>query len=332
MKEEIHNPHDKGYKYILSIKRLFVQLLKSFVDQGWVKKIEPSDVELVDKSFILPDFKNKEADLVYKVNIDGNNVYFYLLELQSRVDHQMPYRLLLYMVEIWRNVIKETEKKEARRKDFRLPVIIPCVLYNGSGKWTANRSFKEILFEYEQFGEFVIDFKYILFDIRRYRDDELLDLANLIATVFFIDKTNDKSSEIISRLKEVAVKIQGLSSEDTNIMFNWIKNIISRGLKIECEKEIDDIFQKEGKVEDMVYAIERVIKKEKLEARMEGKIEGKIEGKMEGKMEGKIEGKMEGKIEMIQEMLKEGDSFEKISRVAKISVDEVKEIAKTFVN
>ncbi|NLP20174.1 MAG: Rpn family recombination-promoting nuclease/putative transposase [Bacteroidales bacterium] len=90
MENELHNAHDKGYKYILSIKRLFVQLLKSFVDQGWVDKIEPEDVELVDKSFILPDFKNKEADLVYKVKMDGTNVYFYLLELQSSVDYQMP--------------------------------------------------------------------------------------------------------------------------------------------------------------------------------------------------------------------------------------------------
>ena len=83
MKKEIHNPHDKGYKYILSIKRLFVELLRSFVDQGWTQNIKPEDVEIVDKSFILPDFKNREADLVYKVNIDGNNIFFYLLELQS---------------------------------------------------------------------------------------------------------------------------------------------------------------------------------------------------------------------------------------------------------
>ncbi len=265
-------------------------------------------MELVDKSFILPDFKNKEADLVYKVNIDGNSVYFYLLELQSRVDHQMPYRLMLYMVEIWRNILKETDKREARRKDFKLPVIIPCVLYNGSEKWTAKRSFKETLYEYEQFGDLVLDFKYILFDIRRYRDDELLELANLIATVFFIDKTKDKSSEIIGRLQEVAVKVQGLSDEDTNVMWNWMKNIIARGLKSEVRKEIDDIFQKEGKVKNMVYALERAFRKEKMES------------------------KMEGKIEVIQEMLKEGDSLEKISRVTKISIDKVKEIAETLVN
>ena len=155
-----------------------------------------------------------------------------------------------------------------------------------------------------------------MFDIRRYRDEELLELANLIAAVFFIDKTKDKSKEIIGRLQEVAVKLQGLSDEDTNVMWNWIMNIIARGLKSEVKKEIDDIFQKEGKVKNMVYALERAFRKEKMEARLQGKMEGKIEGK----------------IEVIQEMLKEGDSLEKISRVIKLTIDEVKKIAETFVN
>ncbi len=35
---------------------------------------------------------------------------------------------------------------------------------------------------------------------------------------------------------------------------------------------------------------------------------------------------------MIQEMLREGDSIEKISRVTKLTIDEVKKIADTFVN
>lgn len=184
--------------------------------------------------------------------------------------------------------------------DGKLPVIIPCVLYNGSDNWTAKRSFKETLFKFEQFDEFALDFKYILFDIRRYRDDDLLELANLIATVFFIDKTNNKSTELINRLKEVAIKMQNLSSDDLNIMWNWIKNVITRGLNSEFEKEFDDIFQKEGKVENMVYAIERVIEKEKLDA----------------------------KVEIIREMIKEGDSIDKISRITKLSVAEIEKIAK----
>jgi hypothetical protein len=69
------------------------------------------------------------------------------------VNFQMPYRLLLYMVEIWRDVLRNTDKKEAERKEFRLPVIVPLVLFNGAGNWTACRSYKETLNAYEMFGQ-----------------------------------------------------------------------------------------------------------------------------------------------------------------------------------
>jgi len=310
LKREIHNPHDKGYKYILSIKRLFAELLRSFVDQGWAKNIKPEDVELVDKSFILPDFKNREADLVYKVNIDGSNIYFYLLELQSSVDFQMPYRLLLYMVEIWRTVLKDIDKREAAKKDFRLPVIVPCVLYNGKDTWTAKRSFKETLLKYEDFGDLVVNFQYILFDVRRYKDKDLLELANLIASVFFLEKTTEQTDDLLERLKEVLEKLKGISSEDEFILYNWLKKILIKG-NAELE-EIDGIyFNKEGKGgNNMVSAIERVLKKEKMDA----------------KKEGIKEGIKETKIQIAQEMLKEGNTIEYVSRITKISIEEVEEI------
>ena len=71
--EAPNNKHDKGYKYLLSVKKVFVELLRSFVKQDWVSCIDENNVVKVDKSFILPDFKNKEADLVYWVKIGGRD-------------------------------------------------------------------------------------------------------------------------------------------------------------------------------------------------------------------------------------------------------------------
>lgn len=142
--QSVHQPHDKGYKYLLSSKRLFLELLQTFVKRGWVEQIEESDLVPVDKSYILPDFSEKEADLVYRVRFKGQEVIFYILmEMQSTVDYQMPYRLLLYQVEIWRDVLKNADKEEAARKTFRLPPIVPIVLYNGEAAWTAAQSFRE---------------------------------------------------------------------------------------------------------------------------------------------------------------------------------------------
>ena len=97
------NKHDTGYKYLLANKSTFLQFLQTFVKAEWVKGIQAKDVMLIPKSFILQDFRHQEADLIYRLRLAEQDVYFYLLlELQSTVDQMMPFRLLMYMVEIWR--------------------------------------------------------------------------------------------------------------------------------------------------------------------------------------------------------------------------------------
>ena len=41
--EVLNNKHDKGYKYLLSVKKVFVELLRSFVKQDWVDSIEENN-------------------------------------------------------------------------------------------------------------------------------------------------------------------------------------------------------------------------------------------------------------------------------------------------
>jgi hypothetical protein len=166
---KVNNPHDRGYKTLLASEEIFLELLQSFVDMGWVSQIVPDALTKMDTTYILQDFTEKEADLVYRLKLQEQDIIFYiLLELQSTVDFQMPYRLLTYMTGIWRDVLKNTDPKEAERKDFRLPSIVPIVLYNSKERWTACRQFRQVLAASELFGEHVVDFKYILIDVNRY--------------------------------------------------------------------------------------------------------------------------------------------------------------------
>src|SRR5699024_7091801 len=117
---------------------------RTFVDRKWVDQIDEGNLELVNKSFVLPDFKEKEADIVYQMKMkDQEDIFYILTELQSTVDFQMPYRILLYMVEIWREYLKNKDENAVKQKDFRLPVIVPMVLYNGKSNWTAPVEFKK---------------------------------------------------------------------------------------------------------------------------------------------------------------------------------------------
>ena len=136
-----NNIHDKTYKDLFSNKETFLNLIQSFVSDTWGKKLTKDNLVLVNKSYILSDYEEQESDIVYKANFNGNDVYFYvLLEFQSSVDFRMPIRLLLYMIEIWREKLKNTKLNEFKRKSFRLPAIVPIVLYNGKNKWTAAKN------------------------------------------------------------------------------------------------------------------------------------------------------------------------------------------------
>lgn len=281
-KKNLNAPHDKGYKYLLSHKKVFIELLRSFVKKDWVNEIDESKVIRINKSFILQDFKNKEADLVYQVKLKDKEVFFYiLLELQSKVDFQMPYRLLLYIIEVWREILKDTSLNQQKRKDYKLPAIIPIVLYNGVNRWTASLSFKETIDSYQLFGENIIDFKYIFIDVNRYNEEELLQLSNLIGSVFLLDRRIDRE-ELIERLKKLTDVLKNLSEEEFILLRNWFVSIIFRFLPEGKREEVKKIFEKSEGVEKMISNLERSLKEEFKKTRKEGKIEGKKEGKIEG--------------------------------------------------
>ncbi|WP_171011461.1 Rpn family recombination-promoting nuclease/putative transposase, partial [Haloimpatiens lingqiaonensis] len=259
--KKIHHEHDVGYKYIFSHKETFLELLRSFTKNEWVNLIKEDDLVLVDKSYILSDFEEEESDILYKVNINGQEVLFYvLLEFQSKVDFQMPIRLLFYMTEIWRDILKNVHKNERRRKSFKLPAIIPIVIYNGKNNWTAVRSFKEVLSGYELFGENIIDFSYILLDINKYSKEELCEISNLVSSVFFIDQNMDEK-ELVKRLRTIIYVLKKITPEQYDIFRNWLKGIIKPRLPRELQDELENIMEtsNQWEVESMVYSIQKVI-------------------------------------------------------------------------
>jgi hypothetical protein len=48
----LHTPHDSGFKYLLSSKKAFVQLLRSFVKAPWAEQVEEASLVRLDKSFL----------------------------------------------------------------------------------------------------------------------------------------------------------------------------------------------------------------------------------------------------------------------------------------
>lgn len=308
----INNCHDKGYKDLFSNKEAFITLIRSFVDEDWVDKIDFKNLEYVNKSFILHDFKEKEADVVYRLNFSGKNVYFYcLLEFQSTVDKQMPIRLLFYMNEIWRDYIKNKENFK------KLPAIIPLVLYNGKRRWNVPISFKEMIDGYEIFGKNIVDFEYKLFDVIRYNEKDLLKLSNLVASVFLLDKQTDLNI-IANKLDKLIGVMKKLNDKEIIFFKRWLKFILKNNISEENYEEFDNILDENVKleVEQMVSNFGQLIKK------------GFEDSEQKGIEKGIEQGIEEGKFEIALNLLDILDD-KTISKKTGISIDKIKALRKT---
>ncbi len=241
IKKDIHNIHDKSYKDLFSNKELLVTMIQSFIKSSWGNEITKDNLELVNKSYILSDYEELESDIVYKANIDNSEVIFYiLLEMQSSVDYSMPIRLFLYMGEIWRGILKDTEKNKVKSKEFKLPAIVPLVMYNGEDNWTTEKKFRNIINKSQLFGNNIIDFEYILIDINRYKKEELMQLGNVVSAVFLLDQKVD-IEEFINRVKDIAVGFNDLNGDQKLLLKHWLKNTLSEEIKDSFGNRIEDI-------------------------------------------------------------------------------------------
>ena len=316
----VHQPNDKGYKVILSHKETFVELLRSFVNEAWVHEIDKDDLTLVNKSFILKDYQEKEADIVYKLKIKGKEVYVYiLLELQSVVDFTMPFRLLLYMTEIWRQIFSTTNEKERERKNYRLPAIVPMILYNGANGWTAKTSFKEMQEGYELFHNHVLDFNYVLFNVNGYSEEELFKIGNMIASVFLLDQKIEME-EFILRFKKMVHILRRLSPEQLARFKQWLKYIIVPKLSgAQYDKagkiiaEVDDT-----EVEKMIMNFEIAFDEAMQKAEKKG-----IEKGMEKGVE---KGENKKAVEVARNLLLLGVEIEKVVKATGLTEEEVREL------
>ncbi len=70
---------DNAFRKVFPDKRIFVELINSFVPDIGLSSLKEEDLVLENVIYKDPYFANREADLLWKVNYNGNDVYIYIL-------------------------------------------------------------------------------------------------------------------------------------------------------------------------------------------------------------------------------------------------------------
>jgi hypothetical protein len=270
--EPIEQPHDKGYKRIFLKKRNFIYFLKKYIQVDWIDNIDENDLVPIKTEHIGADFTQTESDVIYRLKLQDKEIIFYtLLELQSSVGYSMPFRLLKYIVAILNWVFEDIPKNIRESANYKLPAIIPIIMYNGANRWTAAKSFKEYSEGFESFGEYLVDFKYLLFDLNR-RDAETLKAANeLLDIVFRLDSTKGRG-DMINAAVSASEKSMHMSHDDKEDLYDWIEHIWLNYITDASKKaEILDNFKK-GDVEGMNSGLGFLMEQERAEAKKEERL------------------------------------------------------------
>lgn len=165
-------------------------LIHEFVPESWVDKLDFSTLKRVNASFVAPELKGREGDLLWKLCLrDGSPVYVYLLiEHQSQVDRFMAVRLMTYIGLLYQALIKEG----LLTLDGRLPLVIPIVLYNGEAEWLAPQELAELIERVDETTEaYVPRLRYRVIDEGRYPLKDLESRQSIAAQIFWLEQSRE---------------------------------------------------------------------------------------------------------------------------------------------
>lgn len=231
---EIH-AKDVNSREIFKNDTLTSQFLRNYTNIPIFANVQPEDIEDVSRKYRAFLGVEYESDTIKKVYIrreDGTlerEVYVIsLIEHKSDIDYDVAMQLLRYMTVIWQEYKKNRNKENkdaSKRKNFRYPLIIPIVYYEGSKKWTADLHLKDRIDFAEGMEKYIPDFAYQIVSVNQYTNEELSKKCDEMALVMLINKiqTPEDYEKFRNVSEELIDSIYGNATEEIKEIY---KNVI----------------------------------------------------------------------------------------------------------
>lgn len=225
----------------------------------------------------------------------GNiRIALYGLENQTKVDKDMPFRVIGYDGAVYRNQLNEGKN--------RYPVIT-LVLYFGEGHWTAPKRLKECLNIPDELKKYVNDYKVHVFEIpylSRRQVNMFKSDFKIVADYFVQERKTQNYKPSKDKIKHV---------DEILKLLRVLRDDPRYELSAEEIKEVKKGEKRMDKILDKLLA------------------KGEARGRAEGKAEGIAEGEARGYNSVAENMIRENMSAKLISKLTNLSMSKLKEIS-----
>jgi predicted transposase YdaD len=216
--------HDASYKLLFSHGRMVEDLLRGFVHEAWVRDVDWTTLERVSDSQISDDLRSRRDDLVWRVRWGPDWLYLYLLlEFQSTVDAYMAVRVLVYVGLLYQALLRAGQLPPSGK----LPPVVPIVLYNGRGRWTAPLTMEGVVESLPRsLAPYGPRLRYVLLDEGRYTEHQLAPLRNLVAALCRLE--NSREPEDVQRVLGLLIDWLRAPADDSlrRAFTVWLRRVL----------------------------------------------------------------------------------------------------------
>ncbi len=198
------------------------QFLREYSGISLFANVKPEDIEDVTAIYHAYLGIEFESDTVKKVRVEiqgePREVYVIpLIEHKSYVDYDVSMQLLRYMVVIWHDYAKQQESLKqgaSHRKNFRYPLIVPIVYYEGKAKWTADRNLSARIEYADKMKMYIPEFEYQVVHVHNYTNEELQKHDDEMSLVMMLNKiqTPEDYSDLLEISKEYVSSVYDKAS------------------------------------------------------------------------------------------------------------------------
>ncbi len=274
--------HDALFKLAFTQPSDAAALVRPLLPPSLAHAVDWSSLRLTSGSFLDEALRGRFSDLLFEARIAELRALIYILcEHQRRNEPRMPLRCSRYMDRIW------TRVDEQRPRVEYLPPVIPLVISNAPGGWTAPTRFHELfdpaLFAVSpELARFVPSFELLVDDLRRASDDSLASrlVAGFAKLALWLLR-DGQADRLFDAMRHWAPLLDDLPADRLAAVVRYV-DAVGGGDEMILEEFCANLElhapQTRGTV--MTY-IERLVS----ESRQEGRREGRQEGRQEGRRE-----------------------------------------------
>lgn len=206
----LHNFPDRAIRRLLEDPRNLRDLLADAVPD-LVDGFDFTQVEPVDREFLLEDWRRREADLLFRIPFRQAEdevpvLVCVLLEHQSAPDPRMPLRLLVYAALYWEGEWKAWENNHEEGEPLKLSAILPLVFYTGERRWRAGRNMADLIAAPEPFQRFAPRWETLFWDLSERTPEALLASAGAWLQALTVVRAEHAATEEFEVLYEAALR------------------------------------------------------------------------------------------------------------------------------